>query len=242
VHDLFVSAARAVVEGPHLAFPGEPGADVADLIGRTRLAPTRPGSYVFVVRVPADHTLGRLVSHQLHDAVTALAQAAATGEPAAVDDTVTAGVSAQLCGALRELAGDDGGWPFEIGFRWARGVPSVLPPAAVRFAPGAGRIVAAAGDRLRELDPSGDATVVGLVESLHDEPARDDRWRVRVRGEIATPHGRDNRRTLWVRLVDGATYDQAITAHRSGARVRVRGALSTTSGRRAELRAGPQGF
>jgi hypothetical protein len=74
--------------------------------------------------------------------------------------------------------------------------------------------------------------VTGTVESLHDQPNRDDRWRIRVRGEVSGAKG--NRRVLWVRLTGQDAYHAAIAAHREQQPVRARGALSE-AGQRAEL-------
>lgn len=65
--------------------------------------------------------------------------------------------------------------------------------------------------------------MTGVVESLHDQPIRDDRWRIRVRGEVSGVKG--NRRVLWVRLTGQDAYRAAIAAHQEQHRVRARGAL-----------------
>jgi hypothetical protein len=231
---VFGSAARAAVDGPHFAFTGRSPVAVDTLVERVELGPTRAGSYVFPVRVPLgdDPALTRRVSLQLLDATVAVRDAVDSGDPAAFDATVSAGVSAELCEGMRGFAGSTGREPFEIGFRWARGLPTDLPAATVAFPEDAGQLIASAADRLRRHGPSGEVTVTGVVEILHDQPRRDDRWRIRVRGEVAGTKG--NRRVLWVRLADQDTYHAAITAHQAQQRVRARGALSD-AGTRAEL-------
>jgi hypothetical protein len=231
---VFGSAARAVIDGPHFAFPGEAPALVGSLIDRVELAPTRAGSYVFPVRVPLGDNpeLTRRVSMQLLDAAVAVRDAVVSGDLAAFDSTVSAGVSAELCEGMQNLAGADGREPFEIGFRWARGLPAEVAPVSVAFPEGSVEIIAAAADRLRRQSPSGEVTVTGIVESLHNQPTHDDRWRIRVRGEVSGVKG--NRRVLWVRLTGQDAYRAAIAAHQEQHRVRARGALSE-SGQRAEL-------
>jgi hypothetical protein len=232
---VFGSAARAVVDGPHFTFPGEVlPARVDALVNRVELAPTQAGSYVFPIRVPLgdDPELARKTSLQLLDATVAVRDAVASGDLAAFDGTVSAGVSAELCEGMHSLAGPDGREPFEIGFRWARGLPIDLQTTIVTFPEDNVEIIAAAADRLRRHSPSGEVTVTGTVESLHDQPTRDDRWRIRVRGEVAGAKG--NRRVLWVRLTGQDAYHAAIAAHREQHRVRARGVLSET-GQRAEL-------
>ncbi|WP_036571530.1 hypothetical protein [Nocardia sp. BMG51109] len=231
---VFSAAARSVVEGPHFTFSGEAPETVGALVDRVELAPTRAGSYIFPVRVPLvdDPELARKVSTQLLDATIAVRDAALSGSPAAFDGTVSAGVSAELCEGMLGLAGAKGGEPFEIGFRWARGLPTDLPSTTVVFPEGSAEIISAAADRLRRHGPSGEVTVTGIVESLHDQPAHADRWRIRVRGEVSGAKG--NRRVLWVRLMGQDSYHAAITAHRERHRIRARGVLSET-GARAEL-------
>jgi hypothetical protein len=224
---------------------------VTDLLDRVQLGPTRPGSYVLTVRVPVDEPdqigepivpFGRQVALQIHDAVTAIAPAAESGELAAFDSTVMAGVSAELCEALGGLAGPQRRQPFEIGFRWARGLRSELPPATIRLPEGAGMLLHAAAARLRQLDLSREATATGTVEDLHDDlPGGDDRWRIKVRGELRSDDRVARRRTIWVRLPDQAAYDTAIAAHSEHRRVRAAGVLTSTDGR-VELVARPGGL
>jgi len=241
VRDIFGAAARTVLEGPHFAFTGQRPRTVTDLLDRVQLGPTRPGSYLLTVRVPVDEPdwigepivpFGRQVLLQIHDAVTAVAPAAESSELAAFDSTVTAGVSAELCEALSGLSGTQRRQPFEISFRWARGLRSELPPATVRLPEGAGVVLRAAAARLRQLHVSGEATVTGTVEDLHDDPpGGGDRWRIKVRGELRSEGGVARRRAIWVRLPDQDAYDAAIAAHGEHRPVRAAGVLTSTNGR-----------
>lgn len=231
---VFSSAARAVVDGPHFAFPEAASSTVDKLVDRVELGTTRAGSYVFPVRVPLgeDPDLARRVSLQLLDATTAARDAttaARSGDLAVFDDAVTAGVSADLCEGMSRLAAHGG---FELGFRWARGLPADQPPAVVAFEQDAGEVLVAAAERLRRHDRARAVTVTGAVESLHDDPSRSDRRRIKVRGEVAGAQG--NRRVLWVRLRDDDAYHAAIAAHQTRLRVRAAGELSLSSAR-AEL-------
>jgi hypothetical protein len=233
-------AARTVTEGPRPEFRNRTPADVNGLLHRVRLGPGRPGSYVFTVRVPVDvpdgqdEPLGRQAARQLHEAVTAVRVATERAERdglTAFDDTVTAGVSANLCQALSVLGGPGRMQGFEVAFRWGRGLPSDLPADTVHFADGTGRIIQAAATHLREVHISGPAGVTGFVESLHDQPETADRWRIKVRGDLTTPSGTGFGRTVWIRLDGQDSYDRAITAHRDRLMVRVRGELSAARGR-----------
>ncbi len=251
VRDAFAAAGRTVVEGPHFAFTGPRPRSVSDLLDSVQLGPTRSGSYILTVRVPVDapnHSgepplpFGRQVVVQMHDAVSAIAAAAESSEPAAFDNTVLAGVSADLCEALSGLAGPQRRQPFEIGFQWARGLRSGRPPATVRMPDGAGTLLRAVATRLRRLNLTSEATVTGTVEDLHDDlPGGSDRWRIKVRGEVRSDDRVTRRRTIWVRLPDQRAYDAAIAAHSNHRRIRADGVLTSTEGR-IELIARPRGL
>ena len=257
VRDLVCAAARNVVEGPLPAYPGGTPPAVAGLLHRVQLGPSRPGSYVLTVRVPlngppdgspdgspagrgaqpAAAPLGRQVTRRLYDAVAAVRMASARAtedDLTPFDETVAAGVSANLCEAMSGLAGRERRQPFEIAFRWGRGVASDVPAGILRFSTGTGVVISAAATRLRRLGASGDAAVTGVVESLHDQAQSKDRWRVKVRGDLTTRTGQAGGatvRTVWVRLGGQEPYDQAISAHKTKQRVRAQGVLAALKGR-----------
>lgn len=237
VRSILQSAVRTVVQGPHFAFTGRPPGTVSDLLRRVELGPTRPGSRVIEVRLPADTPANgpavdaRAVFVQLHEAVSVANAAVLTGEPDAFDDSVTAGVSADLCIALSDLAGETRSEPFEIDFRWARTRPLDIPLGPVEFPSQAGRLLQLGGRRLRGQNASGPATVTGVVEGLHDDPVGGDRWRIKVRGELRTERTERSRRAVWVRLPDQISYERAIAAHRARVPVSTTGELSSATGR-----------
>jgi hypothetical protein len=163
------------------------------------------------------------------------------GDFSAFDETVADGVSANLCRGLSDLSGLQRRQPFEIGFRWARGLPSGLAPATVTFPESSGVVLFEAAKQLERLAAGGEAVITGVIESLHDEPFGSDRWRVRVRGELVVEEGEvDPRRPVWVRL-GSSDYQQAIEAHREHRAVRARGRLELAP-RRVELFPHPAGF
>ncbi|MGD0605943.1 MAG: hypothetical protein ABSA53_20425 [Streptosporangiaceae bacterium] len=244
VQSMIGIAARTVVEGPLPKFAGGVPTTASDLMQRVRLGPGHPGSYVFTVRVPVDapsqhadpgsraqpdEPLGRQVARQFYEAITAANAATAhatLGDLAAFDNTLTAGVSADLCLALSVLAGRQYEQSFDVTFRWSHGLHAELPASTVHFADGAGKIIRAAARRLRQVRISGAAEVTGLVESLHDQPEAGDRWRIKVRGDLTTQGGTAFGRTIWVRLDGQASYDRTIAAHQARHLVWVRGELS----------------
>ncbi|WP_326835837.1 hypothetical protein VSH64_13050 [Amycolatopsis rhabdoformis] len=240
VRDLLATAARTALQGPHFAFAGRSPAAVGDLVRAAELGPSRAGSYVIEIRLSANATArttsdeqldGRMVLVQLHEAVAAAQTAVLTDRPAAFDDAVTAGVSAELCTALSGLSGSDGE-PFEVTFRWARARPHDAPSSALAFPAHAEPLLKAAAARLRGLNASGPASVTGTISWLHDDDGGGDRWRIKVDGTLRTEHDRQSpRKSVWVRLPDQITYDRAIAAHREHRQVSVSGELSSTTGR-----------
>jgi hypothetical protein len=235
VREIVRAAARTVVEGPLPVYPRGAPRPVDQLLQDVQLGPSRPGSYVFTVRVPLDRSpLSRPMTRQVYQAIAAVR--AATGqaterELAPFEQVVTAGVSANLCEALSGLAGRRHDEPFDVTFRWGRGLASDLTARTVHFDVGMGRVIRAAAAHLREVGVSGDGVVTGTVESLHDRPEADDRWRIRIRGDLRTRDGHQIGRAVWVRLDGQGPYDRAIAAHRARQQVRAHGELSSVTAR-----------
>jgi hypothetical protein len=263
---LITVAARTVVYGPLPVIAHGTPAPVTELLRQIELGYGNPGTGTFSVRIPlttpngatvsgapGDATdgppLGRQVGYQLRTSIIAARTAAIQADPAAFDDAVPAGVSADLCKALAELTGPRHDHAFEISFRWGRGITADVPADAVRFPAEVAPAVAAGAERLRRLEAAarsaasaaarvdaGTAMVTGRVASLYG-PARDGGWLVRVRGDLVASGVMEGVRTVPVLLGDAAAYDRAIEAHRSGEAVRARGALSRSpTGKPIELR------
>ncbi|MDQ7903521.1 hypothetical protein RB614_03210 [Phytohabitans sp. ZYX-F-186] len=236
VRDLLAIATRTVMQGPHFTFAGRSPGAVSDLLKIAEFGPSRAGSYVVEVRLSATIALpgdlsGRAVLGQMHEAVAAAQTAVSANRPAAFGDAVIAGVSANLCRALSDLSGIGQEQPFEIGFRWGRAVPVEVGARVLRFPAGSGALLQAAAEYLRHLDASGQATVSGVIETLHNGAGSDERWRISVRGELQTTSGPARRRKVWVRLPNETTYERASAAHHERRLVRIAGELSSTSGR-----------
>lgn len=256
VRDLISAAVRTVVDGPHAVFPSGSPRLAGELLRRIQLGSSRPSDHLFTVRIPLTPMsgssdgvrqitdgatpLGRQVGHRLRAAIIAAQSAAAraAGQDLAVfDESVAAGVSANLCEALSGLAGRQRTQPFEIAFRWGRGLPSDAPADAVHFPGGTGATFRAGAARLRQLGSppgiTGTAVVTGLVQSLHGQ-SPDTGWRIDIHGNLFAGGFVESGRTVQVWLDSQMAYDQAIAAHRSRRRVHARGELSGSGGH-AEL-------
>jgi len=238
------TAARTVVEGPLRAFSGPPPAEVSRLLGAVRPATGRHDDFALTLMIPLTPfpELGRSVTIQLYDAVSAVEEAVEhDDDPASLDSAAAVGVSVGFCEALSDLAGNDRRDPFQLDFRWAPAMPIDLPGRVLSFPPHAGARIRQASRRLGRLDLSGPATVLGRVESLHDDPDGRERWRVRIRGELNTERTVGSRRGIWVRLHGPRSYDLAITAHREHREVRVTG-FREGAGTRQDLAVPPDGL
>ncbi|MDT8915065.1 hypothetical protein [Amycolatopsis sp. PS_44_ISF1] len=240
VNDTIRAAAHAVFGDRHGG--GNPTA-VERFLSGVQVGAGRAGSYIVPVRVPLGEAdgpgppPGRLVTRQLHGAVSALS------DPDALP-TGTA-LSPDLCDALGSLSDRSEDQPFEIGFGWSRRLPVELPPATYRFEPGAGDRLRAAAEQLRSSEPADEVvtvagapdfvSVTGLVPRLDR-----DHWAIDVSADRPLPG--TLRRRFHVRLPDRRTYEAAIVAHQQERRVRVQGAV-TFRRRRTELHVlDPTGF
>jgi hypothetical protein len=262
VHILISTAARTVEEGPRLLFEGRRSGPVENFLHRIMLGAARPGSYVLTARVPVtapdepqlslwengkasgrrSGISGRAVLSQLRQAVEAartaagyvLDRQAADGQERldVFDDSVEQGLSANLCKALGDLGGYSKDRPFEIGFTWARGLPSRQSREPIAFTGSMASVLSRAGDELERIAKSGHAQIIGQVETLNmrvgEEP------RIKVVGEFRSDGREPYQRALWV-IVSRNQYDQAIEAQRAGWSVDAEGRMVTVHRRREML-------
>lgn len=233
---MVLTAARTVVEGPRRSFVGRPPAEVSRLLDSAGLATGRVPGFSVTLSVDVASDLGRDVAIQLFDATSAVQESIEEPDDAGLDGVAAAGVSAGFCAALGDLSQDS----FELEFRWAHGRHTALPTRTLAFPPEAGERIRLVARRLRGLDLSGPASVVGRVESLHDSPDGA-RWRVRIRGDLHTDRAISGPRGVWVRLPGQRLYELAIEAHQAGRLVRVTGFREGTAARQ-DLAVPPDGL
>lgn len=175
---------------------------------------------------------GREVSERLQNALRAAREVAyriaERPDGAAVFEAyVDMGVSANLCKALGDLAGHSRDHPFEMDIAWARGRPSERAAGKVVFTGRMASALGRAGRELEKLAKSGDARIIGRVETL--DLGKGPRPRIKVVGELRTT-AQVVRRALWV-IVSYADYDRAIDAQRKGQEIVVEGRLVVTRSR-----------
>lgn len=233
---VLAAAARAALSGPRAVFDGVAPKPVRELLSRVWIGPIVPSGDLLAVRVPLERAedgeppLARRALVLLRRATALLGEACErarrTGDVSVFDDTVRDGVSADLCAALASFAGSGGS--FEVGFRWARGMPAAEPEGSVVFAAEAGPLLRRVAHRLRRVHQQR-ASATGIVGALFDNGGGD-RFRVHVRGEVTIDDG-ETRGSIWIRLPDEAAYDLAVDAHRRRIPVRADGVLKEVHGR-----------
>ncbi|GAB3277789.1 hypothetical protein GCM10027589_03700 [Actinocorallia lasiicapitis] len=233
--DVLSAAARVAHSGPSAVFDGAAPAPVRELLQGACVGPVIASEGTMLVRVPVQNAdgsdLGRRALLLLQRTLPLLSDAAGSAlrskDYRIFDETVAEGVSAELCGALAQLGGSGSGTGFEIGFRWARAAPPDVPATVVEFEAGAGQVLRTVKHRLRRLRQRR-ASISGFIRALSDDRSGN-RFRVKVQGRIAVD-GTATHRSVWVRLPDEATYDEAISAHRAGGAVLVEGTLREVNG------------
>ncbi|MET9625890.1 hypothetical protein ABZX92_00375 [Lentzea sp. NPDC006480] len=201
---------RAVDQGAFIGSRGRLSNKVHDLVDRMQVGPSRAGSCVLPVRVPAEDYARRVLA-RLNTALDAVSVAVAEEDPAAFRHAVIAGASADLCDAMTGLAGRKSLLPFGFSFRWAGGGTS-----EVMFGERAGARIQAGARFLREATDLGPVTVTGPV------------WVVREDRMVQVD-------TVWMRITDLTWFDAAVTARKEGHKARVSGRL-VSAGQRAELK------
>lgn len=158
---------------------------VHDFATRAEVGQTEAGSYVVRILCPVTHVpqpqlqrtddtpFERRVTHTLHTALHAARRAAeravTTGELSVFDETVSAGVSSNLCNALASVGTGPESVALEVGLRWAALRDQPTPDSGPFFF---GRdyleVLGSAAVRLREQETEelSDQEITGFVTSL----------------------------------------------------------------------------
>ncbi|WBQ05340.1 hypothetical protein [Kribbella sp. CA-293567] len=257
LHDLFRIAAQTVLRSQHFAAGSD--ALVTELLSGIHLGTTTSQQFSVTLLVPlGDETSaaqpppGRRVLAELYGAAAAVRRSVARPASPGID-SLPESVSPGFCTALSTLAAPDGS--FELGFRWARGLPSPLPDGVMGFPPGSGPALRDLSEELRgdqdeqlpvvaaaSRDLAGPVSILGRVEALHDNEIGTDRWRVKVRGALRAENRPLTRRVLWVRLPGQAAYDEALSAHRNHQQVQIDGLWTAEDTHRVRIIADPDGL
>lgn len=230
--DAIASAGRAEIQRRAFFGGGQMPSTVKTFVDRARVAPSEKGSVILKIRSkveagalaqtsfvseaerpPSDVPFERRALWRLLWGVRAAKTAvhrdlASLGLPDVLDDDIEAGLNANLCDALTQLAGDASELEarVSVGVRWSLFVPSDEPETRVDIGRGELDALADVAATLRSITPLRDITVRGYVRSLDREPGHQDGW-VRI---VADIEGRSS--VVRVHLEE-SDYRTAIHAH-----------------------------
>lgn len=254
--EMMLAAACAAVE-PREYYHARKFEQATDYVRRLRMAPTQPGSFVFIIhsRVPPafkqqelsfvengqddqNAPFERQVTYTLATGLAAAHLAAqratATGEITPFEEAVQAGVSANLCDALLGFAGTDASSPFEIRLSYSstRRAPRRMP-RQILFSPDTLPIFEEVSRVFKAQSPRDEFELEGVVVRLEQEEVQDSRA-LHIAGPV------DGRLRKVALTLPEEDFQQAIEAFSARSTVRVTGKLIRT-GNRYQLRA-PRNF
>lgn len=193
----------------------EPGSSVLVLLSPV-VPPVQQSAFPFVeVYSP----MGRRVTERLRESLTAAYDAAeqvAIGNAGAFENTVEAGVSANLCEALAGLL--DSTAHFQVGFTFAITRPAALNHAKVDFDSSHAEILRDAARNFRTAAPVYDARLFGFVHRLAREESE-------VLGAVRVRASVEGRVRSVSAVLSAGDYDRAIEAHRVNSAVTMEGDL-----------------
>lgn len=236
-----LSASTAWLERPQLVLPSRPPRRTNELMKRVLAGPTGAGSYVISIMVPVPplppqddlarrHDEGepfeRTATKHLHGALAAARAAVndALEKRTVIDAFLSreeSGISANLCKALADLAGEEA-VGFDVHFSWTPYRPVDGLESTITFKEAAIPILRRASRELRTRLPKDRVMIVGRVVRLHREGPYGN-GRVTILGSVVGDSLRKPRR-VWVDLA-GPDYELAIQAHHGSADIRVMGLL-----------------
>lgn len=235
---MMLAAACAAVEPRPIYGPKKPATATRYLDG-VRFGQTETSSYVVTVIselsfarqetfLPAEAPapFERRVTATLVDALHAVKDAAERVRSEAADislfsETVTDGVSANLCDAIVQAGTEDESADVNVAVDWASVWPAPeeeQPAVAIGFDPSEVRVVEKAAAFLRQVGPIPDVEVEGFVSRL-DRGTGDQVGTIVIEGVAA-----GERRNVHVEL-GGEQYHRAISAHDERRRVSIHGTL-----------------
>lgn len=229
-----VLAAACSLHDPRPVYRPGANRDAVELLRQMRLGQTDQGSFVVTLLTPVvpppmptlfedpdDHNapIARRTMKRLLEALAAARQAAeraVAGDSDAFGETVTSGVSANLCEALVQIIE-----PFpalDVGVSWARTRPVTTPAIVIRFSQADAALLGEAARSLRERAPKPDECLHGFVRILKRDGEELD-GTIRLKTEI------DGRQQSVEAVLEQADYEKAVQAHRDRAPIVLRGDL-----------------
>lgn len=232
--DLILAAACSL-DNPRPLYRPSANREASDYLRRVRLGQTDQGSFVITLLSPAvtpplqmalvpdtetfDEPMERRVTKRLIEALATVRRATdATnrGDRDAFAETVSAGVSANLCEALAALT--EKLIKLDVSVAWARTYPRDEARCVVRFASHDTPTLRAAGRAFREREPQPGVTLVGLVQRLA-------RGEADTAGTVTLRTSIDGGNQSVAAVLPQLDYHRAIHAHEAKEPVVMRGDL-----------------
>jgi hypothetical protein len=178
--NLIVAAARAAAsDQPRRAWKGHRPESVSEYLRRVRLGQTEKRSFSVTVLSPynfepeaqstlfAGEAFGRRVTNQFARALqaveTALSEAVTDLIPA-FEKTVSAGVSADFCQSLANLADNDAG--VEVSVSWSPAKPAVLQPVLLSLSRSDAAILQDVAREFASREPEPNARIEGIITQI----------------------------------------------------------------------------
>lgn len=183
VETMLLSAASATIR-PRSYFPRMSYSEARDYLQSCRLGQSEKGSFVLTVMSPVPPTLltqrallpeyevedafQRKVLYTLFNGLYHLRNALAAGTSEAIEQTVSQGVSANLCEALTLMQPENDDGELEIGVSWSsvRPVRRNIPQPKIRFTKDVFPLLGEAVKYLRQTAPVEGFEIGGLVRKL----------------------------------------------------------------------------
>ncbi len=238
-----VLAAACSLHDPRPVYRPGANREAVRLLRQMRIGQTNQGSFVvnlltpvvppqlpMIFKDPDDNNapIARRMTKRLSESLAAARRS--TERAVAVDsdafsDTVTKGVSANLCEALVQIIE-----PFpalEVGISWARTRPVTMPGDVIRFSRADAALLGEAACSLRERAPKPDTCLHGFVRILKRDGEELD-GTIRLKTEI------DGHQQSVEADLEQMDYERAVQARRDRALVKMKGDLQR-SGQRWQL-------
>jgi hypothetical protein len=224
--DMLLAAACAA-RTPLPVYRADANREANDYLRRVKLGQTEHGSFVVTLLAPVppllepargssngpawtsldDEPLERMVTRRLMEALAAsrsAAEQALSGDGAAFEHAVAAGVSANLCEAVAGLIDQSAG--VDISLTWARTRPTPEAQRKVAFSAKDAEILKEAARTFRQRQPRADVTLFGTVLRLKGD-------REEVEGVVTLRAMVDDRLQPVSAVLDQANYSIAVRAH-----------------------------
>ncbi len=226
-------AAACAVRSPQPLYRAGANREAIDYMRRVKLGQTEQGSFVVTLLAPVppllqpsldpawasleDEPMERLVTRRLMEALEAsrtAAEMALSGDGAAFENAVAAGVSANLCEAVAGLI--EQSTRLDISLTWARTRPTPEAQRKVTFSANDAEILKEAARTFRQRQPKPDVTLFGTVHKLKRDQEE-------VEGVVTLKAMVDDKTQSVSAVLDQANYSIAVRAHEAKTPVIVTG-------------------